>query len=129
MFAANSSWELDSVQAATFHGIPAKPESLKAASQQGPVTQLDLRSPTDVSNKAEWFALNSSRTCEHFELGEGNDASSVETTESVSTVDLLPVTAGSSRTVKRRFRRQRCRQRSRLLAQFPKLSPDEVQDW
>jgi len=130
MAVANGSRARNTVQITECHGIPViplEPEGLKAAGQQGHVAQLDLRSAMDSLSKTKWFAMNSVRTCEHFELS--NDAACVEANGSVSSVNLLPVTTGTSRTIKRRFRRQRCRQRSRLLAQFPQLSPGEVQDW
>mmetsp|Transcript_102819 Transcript_102819/g.204128 ORF Transcript_102819/g.204128 Transcript_102819/m.204128 type:complete len:146 (-) Transcript_102819:54-491(-) len=66
--------------------------------------------------------------CEHFELGAG-DVACTEA-DGVCTVDLLPATKGSSRTAKRRFRRQRLRQRLRLLEQFPELKQRILeQDW
>jgi len=79
------------------------------------------------AQQAGFFVLHSAR-CEHFELGRG-DVASMEADGNSSSVNLLPVTAGSNRTAKRRFRRNRCRQRARLLAQFPQLATPEMQDW
>jgi len=127
MAAASGIWAYNTVQTTKRHGILAKPKVWKAVGQQRFVAQLDLRSAMDSLSKTQWFDMNSVRTCEHFELS--NDAACVEANCSVSSVNLLPVTAGSNRTLKRRFRRQRCRQKSRLAAQFPQLASNEMQDW
>mmetsp|Transcript_86866 Transcript_86866/g.172437 ORF Transcript_86866/g.172437 Transcript_86866/m.172437 type:complete len:149 (+) Transcript_86866:83-529(+) len=74
-------------------------------------------------------SARSSKNYEHFQLG-ASDAICQEA-DGVSVVNLLPVTSGSSRTAKRRFRRQRCRQKLRLMAQFPQVMTRELQeqDW
>jgi len=68
--------------------------------------------------------LNTARTWQHYEL---DNNMTIHEAEGVDTVNLLPETPGSSRTAKRRFRRQRVRQKLRLLEQFPQLTPRELQ--
>jgi len=70
-------------------------------------------------------ALNTARTWQHYELESTNIT--FQEVADVDTVNLLPVTPGTSRTAKRRFRRQRVRQKLRLLEQFPQLTPRELQ--
>jgi len=70
--------------------------------------------------------IDSARTWEHFEI-EPNNNIIVQEAEDVDTVNLLPVTPGTCRTAKRRFRRQRVRQKLRLLEQFPQLTPNDLQ--
>ena len=70
--------------------------------------------------------------CEHFELNDGDSAclevnESMEANGSISSVNLLPVAAGSGRTIKRRASRHR-RQQARTLAQFLQLDT-EKQNW
>jgi len=70
---------------------------------------------------------STSGACERYELA----SSDMECMDlgSVNTTSLLPVTTGSSRTAKRRFRRQRTRQKHRMLQQFPELAGQELQVW
>jgi len=77
------------------------------------------------SDSTDIDVLNSARTWEHYELESSNVT--VHEAGGVDTVNLLPETLGSSRTAKRRFRRQRVRQKLRLLEQFPQLTPLELQ--
>jgi len=81
-----------------------------------------------ASSDVECMDLAStSGACERFELA----SSDMECMDlgSVNTTSLLPVTTGSSRTAKRRFRRQRTRQKHRMLQQFPELAGQELQVW
>ena len=70
---------------------------------------------------------STSGACERFELA----SSDMECMDlgGVNCTSLLPVTSGSSRTAKRRFRCQRTRQKHRMLQQFPELAGQELQVW
>jgi len=71
--------------------------------------------------------MSSSGAVEHFELA--NSDMECMDLGGVNCTSLLPVTNGSSRTAKRRFRRQRTRQKHRMLQQFPELAGQELQVW
>mmetsp|Transcript_38786 Transcript_38786/g.74441 ORF Transcript_38786/g.74441 Transcript_38786/m.74441 type:complete len:130 (+) Transcript_38786:73-462(+) len=71
--------------------------------------------------------MSSSGAVEHFELA--NSDMECMDLGGVNCTSLLPVTTGSSRTAKRRFRRQRTRQKHRMLQQFPQLAVHELQQW
>jgi len=104
------------------------PRKVQTKAAQGPLTQLDMRLVASGSDTTGHFTISTAREVEHFELTSG-DAACMEATDGAFILNLLPVTAGSSRTAKRRFRRQRCRQRSRLLTQHPLLHPAEAREW
>jgi len=120
-------WVPRNVQTLAVQETAVQPIVLKN-SQQGPVAQLDLGRASAGLSKTGWFTIHSARACDHFELCD-MDAACMEADGSVSTLNLLPVTAGSRSTAKRRFRRRRCRQQARLLAQFPQLEPSESLGW
>lgn len=89
-------------------------------------TCFDLSQDSDGEGESQ----DGAEGCEHYEFGAGDLGEACTQGSTVSVVDLLPVTGGSSRTAKRRFRRQRCRQRLRLLEQFPELKQREAeQEW
>jgi len=84
--------------------------------------QCDM-SEDDKTSMSEDTTANSSRNYEHYQFG-SSDAVCQEA-DGVSVVNLLPVTLGSNRTLKRRFRRQRCIQKFRLMGQFPQVMTSE----
>jgi len=88
------------------------------------VVCMDL---ADVSCKSLLPVMSTSETQEHFEL-ESSDMACMDL-GGVSCTSLLPVTSGSTRTAKRRFRRQRTRQKHRMLQQFPQMAEQELQLW
>mmetsp|Transcript_43697 Transcript_43697/g.83911 ORF Transcript_43697/g.83911 Transcript_43697/m.83911 type:complete len:151 (-) Transcript_43697:148-600(-) len=90
------------------------------------LSQCQLPKETAAESAEDIDAVNTARTWQHYEL-EASDMDIQEPDGGVDTVNLLPVTPGSSRTAKRRFRRQRVRQKLRLLEQFPQLTPRELQ--
>jgi len=98
-------------------------------------TCFDLTQDSDgEGGSQEEDSQEGAEGCKHYEFGAGDlacaEGEACAQGNSVDVVDLLPVTAGSSRTAKRRFRRQRCRQRLRLLEQFPELKQREAeQEW
>ena len=89
------------------------------------LSQFQLPKETSSDSAEDMDAMNTARTWQHYELEPSNIT--VQEPGGVDTVNLLPVTPGSSRTAKRRFRRQRVRQKLRLLEQFPQLTPRELQ--
>mmetsp|Transcript_364 Transcript_364/g.709 ORF Transcript_364/g.709 Transcript_364/m.709 type:complete len:129 (+) Transcript_364:62-448(+) len=120
-------WAPRKLQATTVQETAVQPLG-KQTDQHGCVTQIDLSWLSAGNGKTECFVIYSSRTCEHFQLT-NEDAACMEADGTISTVNLLPVTAASSRTLKRRFRRQRCRHRTRVLEQFPQMDFSGPQDW
>jgi len=90
------------------------------------LSQSQLHKEDSSDSTDDFDALNSARTWEQYELDPSNITIDQEA-GGVETVNLLPVTPGLSRTAKRRFRRQRVRQKLRLLEQFPQLTPRELQ--
>merc|ERR1719433_1880141 len=88
--------------------------------------QCDMSEDDKQTCMSEDTTASSSRNFEHFQLGSADVV--CQEADGVSVVNLLPVTSGSSRTAKRRFRRQRCRQRLRLMTQFPQVMSRELQE-
>ena len=97
-----------------------------APGSQWPHDAREARRCKDEEEETE-CTTSSSGAVEHFELA--NSDMECMDLGGVNCTSLLPVTSGSSRTAKRRFRRQRTRQKHRMLQQFPELAGQELQVW